>query len=77
MAREIGRIIKVNGKRYLIVSKVSHDNSDYLYLMTTDKPVETAIAKMLQLRPNIIEVAMVDDKKLKKELYEKFISSLD
>lgn len=77
MNKEIGRIINLYGKKYMIVSKLSYEKDDYLYLMSLDKPVETVIAKSLKLRTNVIELSVINDKNMRKELYEKFLKSLN
>lgn len=73
MNREIGRIVKLDNKEYLIVSKITYDKNDYLYLMTIDKPVEVKIALEQVIDHDLIEVLIVENKELRREIYNKFV----
>lgn len=39
--------LNANGKDYIVIKNVFYNNVNYYYLMTTDKPVEVNIVKLL------------------------------
>lgn len=75
--KEIGRIIKLHGREYLIVSKIVYEGVNYLYLMSVKKPVEAIIASSSKLRHNVVELDVIADKQKRDELYKIFISSFN
>ena len=61
MKLEKGEIITLsNNKDYIVVSTVSDNNIDYVYLMTTTKPVEVKFGKQIIDNGNI-KVSIVND----------------
>lgn len=76
MAKEIGRIVKIHGREFLVVSKIGLETGDYLYLMSIKKPISSIIAKAVYLRKNIVEINIVNDKIEREKLYKKFVESL-
>lgn len=59
---EVGDIITLesDGRDYLVLKDVNYNNTNYFYLMTTDKPVEIAIVKLEQKDGESVIVTVTD-----------------
>ena len=50
MRLEVGEIITLDtmGKDYIVLKKILYNNTNYAYLMTTAKPTEILVVKLVQ-----------------------------
>lgn len=64
MMLEEGEIITLdtNGKEYIVLKQIINNDINYYYLMTTKKPVEVAIVKLLLTQNGVPVITTVTDK---------------
>ncbi len=75
MKYEIGRVVKVQNRDYLIVSKLEDEGIYYVYLMSVDQPISVLIARENVKSPRLIEIEVLDDASKFQEIYEKFVEN--
>ncbi len=73
MFNDLGRIVVVAGREYLLVSRVNHEVDSYLYLMSVSSPLDILIAKEKNSSASVVELVMVDDDDEKRKIYDLFI----
>lgn len=58
-------ILEIDGKEYVVYSKINDKNDTYLFLISNFRPIEIKIAKVLSNEPDI-ELELIEEK-LEKE----------
>lgn len=75
MFDDIGRIVVVDDREYLLVSRMNYDDDTYVYLMSAASPLKILIAKERSSGSSVIELILVDNEMEKKKIYDLFIKS--
>ncbi len=73
MSDDIGRVVIVENREYVLVSRMNYEDDTYVYLMSADKPLNVLIAKEQSTSPNLIELVVIKDEHEKRRIYDLFI----
>lgn len=73
MNKEIGKILKIAKKKFLVVSQLEDAGDNYLYLMSINQPIEVIIAKAIKRSFKVTEVEIINEKKARDNLHRLFL----
>ena len=70
---DIGRIVNVGEREFILISRINYDGESYVYLMSSTSPIDILIAREEETPSKIVELVMIDDEMEKRRIYDLFL----